>query len=44
MPFLTNLPDLAGGQSGQGQARAACNYMHLQDQDRLSDTYRAFGL
>ena len=31
-------------QSGHGQARAARNYMHLQDPDRLFDTYRAFGL
>ncbi len=44
MPSLTNLPDLAGRQSGHGQARAARNYMHLQDPDRLFDTYRTFGL
>ena len=31
-------------QSGHGQARAARNYMHLQDPARLFDTYRAFGL
>jgi hypothetical protein len=31
-------------QSGHGQARAARNYMHLQDPARLFDTFRAFGL
>ena len=44
MSFLTNLPDLAGGQSGHGQARTACTYMHLQVQDRLFDIHHAFGL
>lgn len=31
-------------QSGHGQARAARNYIHLQDPARLFDTFRAFGL
>jgi hypothetical protein len=31
-------------QSGHGQTRAARNYMHLQEPDRLFDTFRAFGL
>ena len=31
-------------QSGHGQTRAARTYMHLQDPDRLLDTFRAFGL
>jgi hypothetical protein len=31
-------------QSGHGQARAARNYIHLQDPTRLIDTFRAFGL
>jgi hypothetical protein len=31
-------------QSGHGQSRAARNYMHLQDPDRLFDAFRAFGL
>ena len=31
-------------QSGHSPARAARNYMHLQDPHRLFDTYRAFGL
>jgi hypothetical protein len=31
-------------QSGHGQARAARNYMHLQDPARLFDTFRAFDL
>ncbi len=31
-------------QSGHSQSRAARHYMHLQDQDRLFDTFRAFGL
>ncbi len=31
-------------QSGHGQTRAARNYMHLQEPDRLFDTFLAFGL
>ena len=31
-------------QSGYEQARAARNYIHLQDPARLFDTFRAFGL
>lgn len=31
-------------QSGHGQTRAARNYMHLQEPDRLFDTFRAFQL
>ena len=31
-------------QSGHSQSRAARHYMHLQDPDRLFDTFRAFGL
>ena len=31
-------------QSGHGQTRAARNYMHLQEPNRLFDTFRAFQL
>ncbi len=31
-------------QNGHGQARAAHNYIHLQDPARPFDTFRAFGL